>query len=162
LLAAIAGKVEIWDHKTTKQASGNYMLQFSMSSQVTSYWYGAVKALGLSISGFTANVLKKLVGLDPEKTFKREDFTRPKEEFPVFVKDRLATIQDIIRDTKRNFFPKRTGECYRFGTCPYVDLCKIPVPAGTWDKELIEGTFEIRPPDYVNEFEEFIREEQNR
>lgn len=161
LLVGIAKKVEIWDHKTTKQAGGNYMGQFSMSAQVTSYWYGATKALGMAISGFTANVLKKLKGLDPEKTFKREDFTRPKEEFPIFVQDRLATIQDIQRDTLRQYFPKRTSECYRFGTCPYVDLCKDPVPAGSWSEELTVS-YEKRSADYVNEFEEFIREEENR
>lgn len=147
------------DYKTSGRMDPRDLLKYEIDSQLSAYIYGLSKHLTdesvarggepVFIRGFFVDLLVKT----KIPQFAREFYTRSVEELQEFESefneycDELREKQDRtlppIGEDWKVVFPKNTEHCFRFGTCPFRDICvkDTPVRRALYDK---------REPDYVD------------
>jgi len=133
------------EHKTTSQLGPTFFRKFRMDGQISTYCYGAGKALGMRVVGAVINAMRKSKSLDSAE-FARDVVMRSERQ----VSEYMASLQ-LVADrisalpTVKDAWPFSTQSCVQFNrTCDYIDLCTSDTPS-------VRDLFAKRPTDYVDE-----------
>lgn len=170
-LSTARGGLYIVDYKTAGRLDPRDMLKYELDDQLSTYIYGLSKYLTeqarrenpdaepIYIRGAIIDVLVKTV----VPQFARELFTRSQSELDEFELEWIEVCNDIrerlVRvaageDWKIVFY-KNTDNCFRYGTCPYRNVCLKDTPVR-------RRLYDQREPDYVDSaHEELLREALN-
>jgi RecB family exonuclease len=148
----------IVDYKTAGKMDPRDLLKYEMDFQLTAYIYGLTKQLtadSLAEGGGPVVIQGAIVDLlvkTKTPQYAREMFTRSAEELEEFelefieyasrIREQLARVE--AGEDWKIVFPKNTEHCFRFGTCPFRDVClrDTPTRRQLYNKHL---------PDYVDE-----------
>lgn len=170
-LSTAKGGLYIVDYKTAGRNDPRDLLKYELDDQLSSYIYGLTKYLTeqarkrdpnadpVFIRGAIIDVLVKTI----VPQFLREMFTRSVDELREFEAEFIELCDELRERLRRvaagedwkTVFYKNTDNCFRYGTCPYRDVClkDTPIRRRLYDK---------REPDYVDDahtklIEEFTR-----
>jgi hypothetical protein len=157
-LSIVKGALFIVDYKTAARMDVRDMLKYELDFQLTSYIYGLSKQLtkdSVAEGGSEIRVEGAIIDLlvkTEVPQFAREMFTRSDAEMAEFEEEfveyghRLSAIRQRLKEGEpwKRLFPKNTEHCFRYGTCPYRDLCLS-------DSEVRRAAYIQRPLDYVDE-----------
>lgn len=125
------GKLWIRERKTCESLTQNYLDGLNLSSQSRTYVLSLRRIL--ESNGINPKMLMGVM-------YDIIAFTTTKAEFlrhPVVINDRdiaehLEAVQDICALRRKTFArapkrlpPKRTMQCNNYGTCPFINLCKV-------------------------------------
>lgn len=130
LLVEQAGKLWVVDHKTSSVGGPSYYEAFRTSSQFRGYCYVAGKLLGREVSGAWANVI---FARQPTKTgraieFERQPFVYDESLLAEWRHNTFTNISTFVARIISGDFPQRTTHCVnKFGTCPYLSVCALPL-----------------------------------
>lgn len=172
-LVAFRNGLWLVDYKTMAKKDMREFMKYEIDIQLTAYIYGGTKKLSLDaqkqgkppvlIRGAIIDGLIKTQVPD----FHRELYTRSIDDLREFelefcmkvweiaakhaiVKKDKALYQyytermyDLGNDSWKTTFPKNTQQCFRYGTCPYRDLCMK-------DNDVRRTAYQIRGTDYVD------------
>jgi len=139
----VAWERMVWlvDYKTMAKLDPRELLKYEMDLQVTAYTYAASKVLKTRVAGMIVDALVKT----KIPQFERETFVRTDEELDEFVRDFVLYAREIeSAGSAVEHFPKNPKECFRYGTCPYRELCLR-------DTEVRRAIYDRRRPDYVDD-----------
>jgi hypothetical protein len=136
------------EHKTMAQNRADNFLKYHLDYQVTSYIYAITKLLKVRVAGVILNALIKTT--IPQ--FKRDMFTRTDEQLVEWEFETVEQIREIMWRKKRvangenpkMVWYKNTSECFRYGQCPYRQLCLKDSPTA-------RASYAKRPDDYVDD-----------
>jgi hypothetical protein len=136
------------EHKTMAQNRIDNFLRYQMDYQITAYIYAITKLLKVRVAGVILNALIKTT----VPQFKRDMYTRTDEQLAEWEFETVEQIREIMWRKKRvangeNFkmvFYKNTSECFRYGQCPYRQLCLHDTP-------VTRAGYAKRPTDYVDD-----------
>lgn len=146
-LATWMSRLWIVDHKTAGKLDLRDLLKYEMSMQFSAYSYGVTKLLKQRVAGVIVDILVKT----KEPKFMRDLKTRSDEELLSFEAEFVERAKEITWRKQRvaegedpmTVFYKNTDECFRYGTCPYRDLCMKDTPVR-------RALFRQRTADYVD------------
>jgi hypothetical protein len=147
-LATWFKRLWIVDHKTAGRNDPRDLLKYDMALQFTSYIYGMTKHLKQRVAGVIVDVLVKT----KFPQFVRDMKTRTDAELLEFEGEFVEVAREIewreervrLGEDFRTVFYKNTDECFRYGTCPYRELCLEDNPTR---REL----YNVREDDYVDD-----------
>lgn len=151
------GGLWLVDYKTMDKLDFRNFTKFEIDVQLTAYLYGATKQLSLESKargGKTVFVRGAWIdGLVKTQIpqFHREPYTRSVQDLREFEEEFVEKVREIAQKHARvaageNWkvvFPKNTNQCFRYGTCPWRDLC-------VQDTEYRRSIFKQRNADYVD------------
>jgi RecB family exonuclease len=157
-LSTAKGGLYLVDYKTAGRMDPRDLLKYDLEVQLSAYIYGLTKHLTqeslkqggepVVIRGAIIDVLVKT----KVPQFARELFTRSVAELQEFetefvevgsrIRAQLARV--AAGESMRKVFPKNTEHCFRYGTCPFRDLCLKDTPVR-------RALYNKRDPDYVDE-----------
>jgi hypothetical protein len=157
-LSIMRGGLYLVDYKTAARMDPRDLLKYEMDLQLTAYLYGLTKQLtldSLAEGGAPVEVQGAIIDLlvkTAAPQFARELYTRSLEEMNEFELEFFEYGQRIRAQNARIetgedwklVFPKNTEHCFRYGTCPFRDLCLKDTPTR-------RAVFNSREPDYVDE-----------
>jgi hypothetical protein len=168
-LSTAKGGLYIVDYKTAGKLDPRDLLKYELDIQLSAYIYGLSKYLThemqaadaaaepVYVRGAIIDVLVKT----QTPQFARELFTRTPDELAEFeaewievcneLRERLARLES--GENWKVVFYRNTDNCFRYGTCPFRDVClkDTPVRRALYDK---------REPDYVDEAQARLTKEQ--
>jgi len=156
-LSTYAGGLYLVDYKTAGRMDPRDLLKYEMDIQLSSYIYGISKQLSIdsiSLGGELVKVNGAIIDLlvkTKTPQFAREVFTRTDEEMREFEEEfvelgtRIRQQKQRVEDGEdwKKVFPRNTEHCFRYGTCPYRDVCAK-------DTEVRRAMYSDRAPDYVD------------
>jgi PD-(D/E)XK nuclease superfamily protein len=160
-LSVAKGGLYLVDYKTAGRLDPRDLLKYELDTQLTAYIYGLTKQLSadseaeggppIYVRGAIIDVLVKT----KVPQFARELFTRTERELEEFEAEWVETCSDIREREDRVsrgedwkvVFPKNTEHCFRFGTCPFRDVCLEDTPVR-------RKLYDAREGDYVDEAQE--------
>lgn len=142
-LSVVHGALYLVDYKTAGRMDPRDLLKYELDAQLSAYMYGLTKQLSeesaktggqpLRVEGAIIDLLVKT----KLPQFARETFTRTAEEMEEFelefleyasrIRDQHARV--AAGEDWKLVFPKNTEHCFRYGTCPFRDLCAHDTPA---------------------------------
>jgi hypothetical protein len=136
------------EHKTMAQNRMDNFLKYQLDYQITAYIYAITKLLGVRVAGVILNALIKTT----VPQFKRDMFTRTDADLVEWEFETVEQIREIMWRKKRvangenpkMVWYKNTSECFRYGQCPYRQLC-------LHDTEVTRKSYAKRPTDYVDD-----------
>jgi hypothetical protein len=136
------------EHKTMAQNRMDNFLKYQLDYQITSYIYAITKLLKVRVAGVILNALIKTT--IPQ--FKRDMFTRTDEQLVEWEFETVEQIREIMWRKRRvangenpkTVWYKNTSECFRYGQCPYRQLCLHDTPVA-------RASYAKRPTDYVDD-----------
>jgi hypothetical protein len=136
------------EHKTMAQNRMDNFLKYQMDYQITAYIYAITKLLGVRVAGVILNALIKTT----VPQFKRDMFTRTDADLVEWELETVEQIREIMWRKKRvangenpkMVWYKNTSECFRYGQCPYRQLCLHDTPVA-------RKSYATRPADYVDD-----------
>lgn len=137
----------IVDHKTAAKLDMRDLMKYEMDLQFTAYTYAVSKQMNQRVAGVIVDMLVKT----KTPQFHQQAYVRTDEELAEFEAEFVEMAQDIQNRRQRVaegadpkvVFYKNTKECFRFGTCPYRDLCLE-------DTSTRRAVFVRRKADYVD------------
>jgi hypothetical protein len=143
-----ANRIWIVDHKTAAKLDMRDVMKYEMDLQFTAYVYGASKILGERVAGVIVDVITKAQTIK----FHQEPFARSDDELLDFEGEFVEMVREIAwrrarvkaGENPKNVWYKNTKECFRYGTCPYRDLCLE-------DNPVKRALFMQRDKDYVDD-----------
>lgn len=162
-LSMLHGGLYLVDYKTAGRMDPRDLLKYELDLQLTAYIYGISKQLtedSVREGGEPVRVQGAIIDVLVKTTipqFARELFTRTDSELKEFEDEfveygrRIRSQLDRV-DAGENWkvvFPKNTDHCFRFGTCPFRDLCLSDTPVR-------RQAFNKRTPDYVDEAQQAL------
>lgn len=143
----LSGQHFIVDHKSTSNTIAYQLERLNRSPQFMGYQYAA-EAIGREITG----CLIQMDYVSKTKSGIKYDFGRGIQIFqPHEIEDWRLTLVNSVRNLKRflkdGYFPRETQNCFKFGECPYLRLCRAAKPniedgyiqLENWDDMLLEG-----------------------
>ena len=153
------GGLYLVDYKTAGRMDPRDLLKYEMDVQLSAYIYGLSKFLTeqarvedpnadpIFIRGAIIDVLVKTI----VPQYAREFYTRSEEELVEFEAEfnelanrlRLQLHRVAEGEPWKTVFPKNTDNCFRYGTCPYRDVCLKDTPVR-------RALYDHREPDYVD------------
>lgn len=160
-LSIVRGALYLVDYKTAGRMDARDLMKYEMDVQLTSYIYGISKQLTeeskaeggapIKVEGSIIDLLVKT----QIPQFARETYERSAEEMKEFELEFVEYASRIRAQIDRVeagedwkvVFPKNTEHCFKYGTCPYRDLCLSDTP-------LRREIYKQRSKDYVDEAEE--------
>jgi hypothetical protein len=136
------------EHKTMAQNRMDNFLKYQLDYQITAYIYAITKLLNVRVAGVILNALIKTT----VPQFKRDMFTRTDADLVEWELETIEQIREIMWRKRRvangenpkMVFYKNTSECFRYGQCPYRQLC-------LHDTEVARKSYAKRPTDYVDD-----------
>lgn len=151
----VTWKKQLWimDHKTAARMDPRDLLKYEMDLQPTAYVYGTMCVLQKPVAGLLIDVLVKT----KVPQFHREPFIRDLAALQAFELEFCEIAGDIATRRSRVeagedphvVFYKNTDDCFRYGTCQYVDLCKSDTPER-------RAAFTARETDYVDDTSKLV------
>jgi len=147
-LANWANRIWIVDHKTAAKLDMRDVMKYEMDLQFTAYTYGVSKILGQRVAGVILDLITKA----QTTKFHQQPFVRSDDELLDFEGEFVEIVREIAwrrarvragEDPKTVWY-KNTKECFRYGTCPYRDLCLS-------DSPVKRALFMKRDTDYVDD-----------
>lgn len=157
-LSITAAGLFLVDYKTSGKMDPRDLLKYELDMQLTAYLYGLSKQLTedsrkegqppVQVQGAIVDLLVKT----KVPQFARELYTRTEEELAEFEAEfveygqRIRSQLDRVQAGERwkIVFPRNTEHCFRFGTCPFRDVCLRDTPVR-------RAIYNKREPDYVDE-----------
>ena len=157
-LSIASGGLYLVDYKTAAKMDPRDLLKYEIDMQLSAYIYGLSKFLTaqaaeegnpqeIRIQGAIIDVLVKT----KIPQFARELFTRTDEELDEFaaefveygnrIRDQFARVE--AGENWKSVFPRNTEHCFRYGTCPFRDVCAADTPAR-------RALYNPRNPNYVD------------
>lgn len=147
-LATWMQRLWIVDHKTAGKLDLRDLQKYEMALQFSAYQYAVTKFTKQEVAGIIVDILVKT----KVPQYHRDMKTRSVKELLEFEKEfveigkeiqwRLTRVQNG-EDAKTVFY-KNTNECFRFGTCPYRELCLEDTPTR-------RSLYKKREADYVDD-----------
>ena len=145
------------DYKTMSRLDMRDFLKYEIDVQLTAYIYGGTKQLTLDARkrGEPPVIIRGAIIDGMVKTaipqFHREMYTRDLNDLREFELEFVEKAREIATKHQRVkngepwkvVFPKNTSHCFRYGTCPFRDLC-------CKDTEVRRMAYRKRTPDYVD------------
>lgn len=157
-LSTAKGGLYLVDYKTAAKNDPRDLLKYELDVQLSAYIYGLTKHMTMEsiarggepvfIRGAIIDVLVKT----KVPQFVRDFFTRTLEELQEFERE-WVEINNRIRvqharvaagEDWKVVFPRNTEHCFRYGTCPFRDVCLK-------DTEVRRALYNKRETDYVDE-----------
>jgi len=157
-LSTAKGGLYLVDYKTAGKLDPRDLLKYELDVQLSAYIYGLTKHLTeesirrggepVFIRGAIIDVLVKT----KVPQFARDFFTRTLDELQEF-EDEWIEVNNRIRvqharvaagEDWKIVFPRNTEHCFRYGTCPFRDVCMKDTPVR-------RALYNKRKPDYVDE-----------
>jgi hypothetical protein len=152
------GGLYLVDYKTAGRMDPRDLKKYELDVQLSAYIYGLTKFLteqSLAKGGDPVLIRGAIVDLlvkTKVPQFARELFTRTIEELFEFEQEWVETCDEIREKEDRVaagepwkvVFTKNTDNCFRYGTCPYHELC-------LHDSPVRRALYEKRTPNYVDE-----------
>ena len=145
LLATVAHRNRVVDHKTTSIAGDNYIPSFILLHQTIGYVWAARQLWPhLDITGFCLNAIylrrplpgtTSLVARGPRSGAPPLDFFRAHFEYSAqrleqWEANSMTLAEDFVHCLVRRFFPMFTNSCFnKYGRCQYHDICTLDDPA---------------------------------
>lgn len=156
-LVTFMGSIWLVDYKTMGRLDMRDFLKFEIDIQLTAYIYGATKQLSIdAIKRGEPPVMVRGAIIDGMvKTqipqFHRELYTRTVDDLREFELEFVEKAREIqtkhLRvqngENWKVVFPKHTDQCFKYGTCPFRDLC-------VRDNETRRMAYTQRGEDYVD------------
>ena len=138
------GETIILDHKTTSRFSDAYWDQFKPNNQMTGYMWAAGQLTQRPCNKTRINCI---VSYEKGKTkFERNITTRSAADFDEWRANVLYEANEIERNRKANFFPRREINCVgKYGNCEFFNICSNPQEIRA---QLLEQDFIHEPWDY--------------
>jgi hypothetical protein len=121
----------VLDHKTTSMLGATFWKQFELSNQMMGYCWAATQIYERPVYSVMINVLGSR---KPTKTGKGIELDRNSYHYRV---DQIESwkvntetlVADFLSHYFRSYFPMQTMWCVgKYGTCPYHDVCSLPLP----------------------------------
>jgi PD-(D/E)XK nuclease superfamily len=144
LIANVANRNRVVDHKTTSIAGDNYTSGFILAHQVIGYVWAAQQIWPtLDVTGFCLNAIylrrplpgttdllaKGPRGGPPTLDFFRAFFDYTPERLSQWEQNSLTLAEDFVHCLIRQFFPMYTNSCFnKYGRCQYHDVCTLDAP----------------------------------
>jgi hypothetical protein len=144
LIANVAHRNRVVDHKTTSIAGDNYVSNFILAHQVIGYVWAARQLWpSLDITGFCLNAIylrkplpgtTNLLAKGPKNGLPPLDFFRAFFEYsPIrleqWEQNSMTLAEDFVHCLIRRYFPMFTNSCInKFGRCQYHDICTLDDP----------------------------------
>lgn len=124
------------DQKTTGATIGpGWFNQFDLSFQMTGYTFAAKSLYHIPVKGVIVDGVQVMVG---GTSFQRGFTFRTDDQLNEWYEDLMITIKHVQADTKRNYFPKNTTSCDKFGGCVFKGVCSR---SPSLRKNFLEGDF---------------------
>jgi hypothetical protein len=158
-LSVYIGALWLVDYKTAGKMDPRDLLKYEMDIQLSTYIYGLSKQLtqeSVAAGGEPIRIEGAIIDLLVKTAvpqFAREQYTRTEEELAEFerefleyanrIREQIARVRDGGEDWK-TVFPKNTEHCFRYGTCPFRDLCLKDTPVR-------RALYNKRAADYVDD-----------
>jgi hypothetical protein len=157
-LSSAKGGLYLVDYKTAGRMDPRDLAKYELDIQLSAYIYGLTKQLSAEaalrgeppvfIRGAIIDVLVKT----QTPQFVRELYTRSIEELQEFEAEWIEYSSRIREQEDRvaageNFkivFPKNTEHCFKYGTCPFHDICVKDTP-------IRRKLYDQKTTDYVDE-----------
>jgi PD-(D/E)XK nuclease superfamily protein len=157
-LSIIRGGLYLVDYKTAGRMDPRDLLKYELDFQLTAYIYGLSKQLtadSLATGGPPVRIQGAVIDLlvkTKVPQFARELYTRSEQELAEFELEFVEYATRIRAQMERiaagedwkTVFPKNTEHCFRYGTCPFRDLCLK-------DTDVRRKAYVEKPDDYVDE-----------
>lgn len=146
-LATWNSRLWIVDHKTAGKLDLRDLAKYEMALQFSAYQYAVTKFTRQAVAGVIVDILVKT----KTPQYHRDLKTRSPKELIEFEKEFTEIGKEIAWRLQRinhgedpmAVFYKNTDECFRYGTCPYRELCME-------DNETRRLLYKQRTPDYVD------------
>jgi hypothetical protein len=126
-LATWNSRLWIVDHKTAGKLDLRELQKYEMALQFSAYSYAVTKFTKQMVAGVIVDILVKTKVPQYHRDYK----TRNEAELLEFEQEFVEVGKEILwrhervkagEDPKTVFY-KNTDECFRYGTCPYRELC---------------------------------------
>lgn len=146
-LATWNNRLWIVDHKTAGKLDLRDLQKYEMALQFSAYSYAVTKFTRQAVAGVIIDVLVKT----KTPQYARDLKTRSPRELDEFEAEFVEVGKEIAwrkarvasgEDPKTVFY-KNTDECFRYGACPYRELCLDDTPVR-------RQLYRQRTPDYVD------------
>lgn len=126
-LATWNNRLWIVDHKTAGKLDLRDLQKYEMALQFSAYSYAVTKFTKQMVAGVIVDILVKTKVPQYHRDYK----TRSPKELTEFEAEFAETGKEIMWRKLRvengedpmTVFYKNTDECFRYGTCPYRELC---------------------------------------
>lgn len=156
-LATFQQSLWLVDYKTMGRLDMRDFMKYEIDMQLTSYIYGGTKQLSLEAKQrgeppvqIRGAIIDGLVKTQIPQ-FHRELYTRSIDELREFEIEFVEVARELATKHLRVYggeewkhvFVKNTQQCFRYGTCPYRELCVVDSPT----RRL---SFRTREADYVD------------
>jgi PD-(D/E)XK nuclease superfamily len=144
LVANVAHRNRVTDHKTTSVAGEQYIPSFILAHQTIGYVWAAQQLWpSLEITGFCLNAIyirrpglgaTNLMARGPRNgpgplDFFRAHFDYSPERLEQWEENSLNLVADFVHCLVRGYFPMYTYHCFnKFGRCQYHDICTLDDP----------------------------------
>lgn len=147
-LATWQNRLWIVDHKTAGKLDLRDLMKYEMALQFSAYSYAVTKFTKQMVAGVIVDILVKTKVPQYHRDYK----TRSEKELLEFEAEFAEIGKEILWRKQRvaagedpmTVFYKNTDECFRYGTCPYRELCMLDNPTR-------RALFKQRSVDYVDE-----------
>lgn len=147
-LATWNNRLWIVDHKTAGRLDLRDFNKYEMALQFTAYTYAITKFTHQRVAGIIIDVLVKT----KIPQYARDLKTRSDKELLEFEGEFVEVGKEIAWRKARvaagedpmSVFYKNTDDCFRYGTCPYRELCLEDTPVR-------RSLYKQRSPDYVDD-----------
>jgi RecB family exonuclease len=150
------------DYKTAGKMDPRDLMKYEMDIQLTAYLYGTTKQLTIDNekAGDPTPIVVKGAIIDLLVKTKTPQFARElREEFRDFEEEFVEYGHEIRRNLDRAaagkdwkvVFPKNTEHCFRYGVCPFRDVCVKDTPTR-------RQLYNRKKPDYVDEAQKLLEE----
>lgn len=147
-LATWNNRLWIVDHKTAGKLDLRDLQKYEMALQFSAYQYAVTKFTHQAVAGIIVDILVKT----KTPQYHRDLKTRSNKELLEFENEFVEIGKEIAwrkarvtagEDPKTVFY-KNTDECFRYGTCPYRELCMEDTPTR-------RSLYRQREVDYVDD-----------
>lgn len=146
-LATWNSRLWIVDHKTAGKLDLRDLMKYEMALQFSAYAYAVTVFTKQQVAGIIIDILVKTKtpqyhrDLKTRDTKSLQEFENEFTEIGKEIKWRLTRVE--LGEDPMTVFYKNTNECFRYGTCPYRELCME-------DTEVRRSLYKKREPDYVD------------
>lgn len=144
-VAMVDGQHWLVEYKTAGALDQSYFDKLYLDTQITSYIYGAQRALGITFAGVIYRVIRKPTirqkqketldeyckrleadYLDPERKefyFADAKLYRSQEDIAAFEQELWDFTQQYLFDNRCNCHMRNTSRCLDWGKCEYMPIC---------------------------------------
>jgi hypothetical protein len=131
----------VTDHKSKSRITDNFVRGFKLDAKMTGYIWAISKIMDVPAPSGMINTVLVANNITPN-SFARFITSRTPADIAQWQDNTMRVLDDISRDTDRNYFPMNSNACFSYNReCEYYRICTATNnPEGA-----IEQFFDVRP-----------------